>query len=83
MILARAPMRIVLGGGGTDLPSYYSRYGGFVLSAAIDKYLYIYVNRPAADGLCVSARRRAGRSPFAGEAEDCPARHGGPKGGTR
>jgi len=51
MILARAPMRIVLGGGGTDLPSYYSRYGGFVLSAAIDKYLYIYVNRPAADGL--------------------------------
>jgi D-glycero-alpha-D-manno-heptose-7-phosphate kinase len=33
------------------LPSYYSRYGGFILSAAIDKYLYIYVNRPAADGL--------------------------------
>ncbi len=51
MILARAPMRIVLGGGGTDLPSYYSRYGGSVLSVAIDKYLYIYVNRPAADGL--------------------------------
>lgn len=51
MILARAPMRITLGGGGTDLPSYYSKYGGFVLSAAIDKYLYIYVNRPKADGL--------------------------------
>lgn len=51
MILARAPMRIVLGGGGTDLPSYYSRYGSFVLSAAIDKYLYIYINRPAADSL--------------------------------
>ena len=51
MILARAPMRITLGGGGTDLPSYYSKYGGFILSAAIDKYLYIYVNRPAADGL--------------------------------
>jgi D-glycero-alpha-D-manno-heptose-7-phosphate kinase len=51
MILARAPMRITLGGGGTDLPSYYSQYGGFVLSAAIDKYLYIYVNRPAADNL--------------------------------
>ena len=44
-------MRITLGGGGTDLPSYYSKYGGFVLSAAIDKYLYIYVNRPKADGL--------------------------------
>jgi D-glycero-alpha-D-manno-heptose-7-phosphate kinase len=51
MILARAPMRITLGGGGTDLPSYYSQYGGFILSAAIDKYVYIYVNRPAADGL--------------------------------
>lgn len=51
MILARAPMRITLGGGGTDLPSYYSKYGGFILSAAIDKYLYIYVNRPAADKL--------------------------------
>jgi len=51
MILARAPMRISLGGGGTDLPSYYTRYGGFILSAAINKYLYIYVNRPAADDL--------------------------------
>ncbi|HDM78189.1 MAG TPA: galactokinase [Deltaproteobacteria bacterium] len=49
MILARAPMRISLGGGGTDLPSYYTRYGGFILSAAINKYLYIYVNRPSAD----------------------------------
>ena len=49
MILARAPFRIPLGGGGTDLPSYYSEHGGFVLSAAINKYMYIYVNRPAAD----------------------------------
>ena len=51
MILARAPLRISLGGGGTDLPSYYARHGGFVLSAAINKYVYIYVNRPAADDL--------------------------------
>ena len=51
MILARAPLRISLGGGGTDLPSYYSSYGGFVVGAAIDKYLYVYVNRPAADDL--------------------------------
>jgi D-glycero-alpha-D-manno-heptose-7-phosphate kinase len=51
MILSRAPMRITLGGGGTDLPSYYTKYGGFILSAAIDKYIYIYVNRPAADNL--------------------------------
>ena len=49
MILARAPYRISLGGGGTDLPSYYSNHGGFILSAAVNKYLYIYVNRPAAD----------------------------------
>lgn len=51
MILSRAPLRISLGGGGTDLPSYYSKYGGFILSAAINKYVYIYVNRPAADDL--------------------------------
>lgn len=51
MILARAPLRISLGGGGTDLSSYYSAYGGFIVSAAIDKYVYIYVNRPAADSL--------------------------------
>jgi len=51
MIVTRAPLRITLGGGGTDLPSYYERFGGFVLSAAIDKYLYISVNRPSADDL--------------------------------
>jgi len=49
MILTRAPFRISLGGGGTDLPSYYEQHGGFILSAAINKYLYIYINRPAAD----------------------------------
>jgi D-glycero-alpha-D-manno-heptose-7-phosphate kinase len=49
MIMSRAPFRIPLGGGGTDLPSYYCQYGGFVLSAAINKYLHICVNRPAAD----------------------------------
>ena len=41
MIIVRAPLRISLGGGGTDLPSYYREYGGFVLSAAIDRYVYI------------------------------------------
>lgn len=51
MILARAPLRVPLGGGGTDLPSYYMKYGGFVLSAAINKYVYICINRPAADDL--------------------------------
>jgi D-glycero-alpha-D-manno-heptose-7-phosphate kinase len=51
MIVTRAPLRIPLGGGGTDLPSYYSKYGGFVLSAAINKYVYIGLNRPQVDDL--------------------------------
>jgi D-glycero-alpha-D-manno-heptose-7-phosphate kinase len=50
MIIARSPLRITLGGGGTDLPSYYSRYGGFVISAAIDQYVYVTVNRPFTPG---------------------------------
>jgi D-glycero-alpha-D-manno-heptose-7-phosphate kinase len=41
MIITRSPMRISLGGGGTDLPSYYREHTGFVISAAIDKYVYI------------------------------------------
>lgn len=51
VILTRAPYRIPLGGGGTDLPSYYGDHGGFVVSVAINKYLYIALNRPAADDL--------------------------------
>lgn len=41
MIIARSPLRISLGGGGTDLPSYYQEREGFLISAAIDKYVYI------------------------------------------
>jgi D-glycero-alpha-D-manno-heptose-7-phosphate kinase len=41
MIITRSPLRITLGGGGTDLPSYYRQYEGFLISAAIDKYVYI------------------------------------------
>lgn len=41
MIITRSPFRITLGGGGTDLPSYYQHFGGFLISAAIDKYVYI------------------------------------------
>jgi D-glycero-alpha-D-manno-heptose-7-phosphate kinase len=41
MIIARSPLRITLGGGGTDLPSYYERFGGFLVAAAIDRYVYI------------------------------------------
>src|SRR5215831_4938168 len=45
MIITRTPLRITLGGGGTDLPSYYEQHGGVVLSAAISKYIFISLNR--------------------------------------
>ncbi len=41
MIITRSPLRISLGGGGTDLPSYYEEHGGFLVAAAIDKYVYL------------------------------------------
>jgi D-glycero-alpha-D-manno-heptose-7-phosphate kinase len=41
MLIARSPLRISLGGGGTDLPSYYKKYGGFLIAATINKYVYI------------------------------------------
>jgi D-glycero-alpha-D-manno-heptose-7-phosphate kinase len=49
MIITRTPFRITLGGGGTDLPSYYSKYGGFIFSAAIDKYMFVTLNQPPVD----------------------------------
>jgi len=42
---------VTLGGGGTDLPSYYEKYGGFIFSAGINKYVYVDVNRPTSDDL--------------------------------
>jgi D-glycero-alpha-D-manno-heptose-7-phosphate kinase len=45
VIITRSPSRISLGGGGTDLPSYYRQHGGFVISAAIDKYVYITLHQ--------------------------------------
>jgi len=44
MIIVRSPLRVAFGGGGTDLPSYYEKYGGYVVSAAINKYVYIALN---------------------------------------
>jgi D-glycero-alpha-D-manno-heptose-7-phosphate kinase len=44
LIIVRSPLRISLGGGGTDLPSYYRKHGGFVVSAAIAKYVYITIS---------------------------------------
>lgn len=54
MIVTRTPFRVSLGGGGTDLPSYYSRYGGFVVSAAINRYVYVMLNRRFEDSIRVS-----------------------------
>lgn len=51
MIIARSPLRITLGGGGTDLPSYYQGHEGFLVSAAIDKYVYVTVMRPFTPGI--------------------------------
>jgi D-glycero-alpha-D-manno-heptose-7-phosphate kinase len=45
MIITRSPLRISLGGGGTDLPSYYREHTGFLIAAAIDKYVYITLHR--------------------------------------
>ena len=45
MIITRTPLRVAIGGGGTDLPSYYSRRGGFFISAAINQYIYIGMQR--------------------------------------
>lgn len=46
MIVTRTPFRVTLGGGGTDLPSYYSQHGGFIFAMGLDKYMYVVVNRP-------------------------------------
>lgn len=49
MIISRTPLRISFGGGGTDLPSYYEQHGGFVVSAAISKYVFIGINQTFTD----------------------------------
>jgi D-glycero-alpha-D-manno-heptose-7-phosphate kinase len=57
MIITRSPLRITLGGGGTDLPSYYRENGGFLISAAIDKYVYVTVTRPFSPGVYLKYSR--------------------------
>jgi len=51
MIVSRTPFRITLGGGGTDLPSYYENHGGFIFSFCLSKYMYVCLNRPSVDDL--------------------------------
>lgn len=53
MIIIRTPLRIPLGGGGTDLPSYYERFGGLVVSAAISRYIFVSINRTFTPGYIV------------------------------
>ena len=53
MIIARSPLRISLGGGGTDLPSYYEKFGGFLIAGAIDRYVYITLHETFVPDLIV------------------------------
>lgn len=57
MIIVRSPLRVTLGGGGTDLPSYYASHGGLCLAAAIDKYVYITLHETFVDDLIVKYSR--------------------------
>lgn len=51
MIIASSPLRVSLGGGGTDLASYYSEFGGFLIAGAINKFVYVTVMRPFTEGV--------------------------------
>ena len=51
MIIVRSPLRISLGGGGTDLASYYQEHEGFLIAGAIDKYVYVTLMRPFTPGI--------------------------------
>jgi D-glycero-alpha-D-manno-heptose-7-phosphate kinase len=57
LIVSRTPFRLSLGGGGTDLPAYYSKYGGFFVSAAVDKYMHIVLNDRFEPGIRLSYSR--------------------------
>lgn len=57
MILTRSPLRISLGGGGTDLASYYETFEGFVLAGAINKYVYVTVNKPFDQGIFLKYKK--------------------------
>ena len=50
MIIIRSPLRISIGGGGTDIPSYYEK-GGFFISAAINKYVFVTITEPFEKGI--------------------------------
>ena len=61
MLITRTPLRISIGGGGTDLPSFYRRRGGFVVSAAINRYMFIALNHTFTDDYLLKySEHRAG-----------------------
>jgi D-glycero-alpha-D-manno-heptose-7-phosphate kinase len=70
MLIVRAPVRISLAGGGTDLPAYYERFGGVVINTTIDKYFYVFLNVLDKDSLQISSSdyrtfyRHAGQEPL-------------------
>ena len=68
MLIVRSPLRISLGGGGTDLPSYYREHGGFLIAGAINKYVYITLHRTFNDELIVKTSKHE-RVSHAGEVE--------------
>ena len=53
MIITRSPLRVSLGGGGTDLPSYYKEHGGFLIAGAINKYVYITIHKTFVEDLII------------------------------
>jgi D-glycero-alpha-D-manno-heptose-7-phosphate kinase len=57
LIVSRTPFRLSLGGGGTDLPAYYTKHGGFFVSGAVDKYMHIVVNNRFEPGIRLSYSR--------------------------
>jgi D-glycero-alpha-D-manno-heptose-7-phosphate kinase len=57
MIITRSPLRISLGGGGTDLPSYFKKHSGFLVAAAIDRYVYITLHQTFQSGLILKYSR--------------------------
>jgi D-glycero-alpha-D-manno-heptose-7-phosphate kinase len=57
MIISRTPLRMSLVGGGSDLPAYYRLHGGAVVSTAIDKYVYITLNKKFDDHIRIGYSR--------------------------
>lgn len=55
MLIARAPVRISLAGGGTDMPSYYTEHGGLVVSTSIDRYFYVFVSLNGAESVQITS----------------------------